>query len=234
MLDKLMSSQGLGIEEIKSFSNITALFEWLLLVLVLFYLILNREILDANPSIIFPLILFAVFVLLFHYSGLVKSKNSLTFSLEIWVMTIFITVVVAYTHHLASPLVDLYLLPVITSALLLRKNETLLLVGLVTAFCYLVGYWQLHMNLFTLKQQLVLLEIVSPILLVAYVTSILATDIKQSQSKLRVLSETDQLTGLFNMRAFNTFLRLEISRAQRYGNPFSLLMIDCDYAMLEK
>jgi len=46
--------------------------------------------------------------------------------------------------------------------------------------------------------------------------------------KLERLSVTDGLTELFNHRHFQTRLREEFGRAQRYGDPLSLLMIDLD------
>jgi diguanylate cyclase (GGDEF)-like protein len=39
---------------------------------------------------------------------------------------------------------------------------------------------------------------------------------------------TDELTGLYNRRFFNEQLERELHRARRYGQPFSLLMIDID------
>lgn len=42
------------------------------------------------------------------------------------------------------------------------------------------------------------------------------------------MSITDGATGLFNQRYFFQQLQKEISRAQRYGNPLSLLIIDID------
>jgi diguanylate cyclase (GGDEF)-like protein len=43
------------------------------------------------------------------------------------------------------------------------------------------------------------------------------------------LAVTDGLTGLFNHREFQRRLGNEIERNQRYGHPFSLLLIDIDY-----
>jgi diguanylate cyclase (GGDEF)-like protein len=67
-----------------------------------------------------------------------------------------------------------------------------------------------------------------PFLLVAYVTSMLATDILNAKKKITVLSQTDDLTGLLNMRAFNTVLEKEIAAATRYEHPFTVVMIDID------
>ena len=68
----------------------------------------------------------------------------------------------------------------------------------------------------------------SPFLLVAYVTSMLASDILHAKQRITLLSQTDDLTGLLNMRAFNRILEKEIARVTRYAHPFTVIMIDVD------
>jgi len=46
--------------------------------------------------------------------------------------------------------------------------------------------------------------------------------------KTRELSITDELTGLYNRRHFYEVLQSEVSHTQRYGHPFSLIMVDLD------
>jgi diguanylate cyclase (GGDEF)-like protein len=50
----------------------------------------------------------------------------------------------------------------------------------------------------------------------------------QELNKVRLLSLTDEFTGLPNRRAFTQRLKDEISRAQRFGSPLALAMIDLD------
>jgi len=47
--------------------------------------------------------------------------------------------------------------------------------------------------------------------------------------QLEVLASTDPLTRLFNRRKFSEVLELEISRFQRYKQPFCLINIDIDF-----
>ncbi len=42
------------------------------------------------------------------------------------------------------------------------------------------------------------------------------------------MSQTDELTGLLNLRAFNLILEKEIARATRSNLPFAVLMLDVD------
>jgi len=49
------------------------------------------------------------------------------------------------------------------------------------------------------------------------------------EEKLRHLSTIDELTGVYNRRAFNDKLHANIGRAKRYNEPLSILIIDIDY-----
>jgi diguanylate cyclase (GGDEF)-like protein len=46
--------------------------------------------------------------------------------------------------------------------------------------------------------------------------------------EIQRLAVTDQLTGLFNRRKLMETLEVEVERAQRYGRPLSLIMVDLD------
>ncbi len=53
--------------------------------------------------------------------------------------------------------------------------------------------------------------------------------LRQAHDELQLLTLKDSLTGLGNRRQFDTLLPLELARAQRSGQPLSLLMIDVDH-----
>ncbi|MBI9081999.1 MAG: sensor domain-containing diguanylate cyclase [Desulfobacterales bacterium] len=52
---------------------------------------------------------------------------------------------------------------------------------------------------------------------------------KQMENRLRELSITDGLTGLFNHRYFHVYLSREMARAERYQRPLSLICLDLDH-----
>lgn len=56
----------------------------------------------------------------------------------------------------------------------------------------------------------------------------MSRELMVERKKLRNESQSDALTGLFNMRFFRTQLAEEFSRSQRYGRPLTLLLIDVD------
>ena len=56
----------------------------------------------------------------------------------------------------------------------------------------------------------------------------LISELEESKERYRLLSITDELTGLYNSRHFGGQLTEESHRAQRYGHPLSLLLLDID------
>ncbi|OGR88750.1 MAG: hypothetical protein A3A86_07650 [Elusimicrobia bacterium RIFCSPLOWO2_01_FULL_60_11] len=53
--------------------------------------------------------------------------------------------------------------------------------------------------------------------------------LKEKQQMLVTETITDPLTGLYNLRHFQAQMEKEISRAQRHGHPFSLVIFDVDH-----
>ncbi len=49
------------------------------------------------------------------------------------------------------------------------------------------------------------------------------------QEHLKLLAETDKLTGLYNRSKLDALLQKELKRSQRYKHPFGLILIDFDY-----
>ncbi len=213
--------------ELDGFNRTLAEFEWLLLVLILGYSVIPGSS-SGNELVILACTAFAVFVILFRYLKLFSLERRWKLALETWVMIALVTFSVWHTGKSESPLLSLYLLPTIFSALTLGKVTTLLQVGLITAL-YLHAAYAAEQELFfsyaTFSQ--VLLNF-APVVLVAYLTSLLAADMRSARSFAQELAETDELTRLLNMRAFNTVLRKEEARAKQQNGHFALMMIDMD------
>lgn len=57
----------------------------------------------------------------------------------------------------------------------------------------------------------------------------LASELRETNSKLHELVFRDGPTGLYNHRYFQEMLEWEIDRASRYQNSFSLIMFDLDF-----
>jgi len=106
------------------------------------------------------------------------------------------------------------------------KWATLLVVALISA-CYMFVEGD-PANVFTLAWFSQLMATVGPLLLAAFITTMLANDIQIAKGRIRSLSETDELTGLYNMRAFARIHKREHDKSVRYARPYSVLLLDMD------
>lgn len=61
------------------------------------------------------------------------------------------------------------------------------------------------------------------------VNAIDVTKMKELEEQLKLLSQTDQLTQIFNRTKFDDSLTMEINRARRYKSDLSLIMFDIDH-----
>ncbi len=212
--------------ELQGFSRTIAELEWLLLVLVLLYFVMPSTIIMDRWSVVLAMAIFAAFVISFRYSKLFTRETQWKLAIETWAITFFITWCVYQTGGIDSPLINLYLLVIIFSALTLGKIITLLEFGLITAVYFYLA--QSNMENYSVLDFSEMTMTFAPYLLVAYLTSLLAADLKNAREGLEQLSDTDELTGLKNRRAFNSALDAEIKKAIRYKRPFTVLMLDAD------
>ncbi|MBM3359231.1 MAG: GGDEF domain-containing protein [Betaproteobacteria bacterium] len=229
MRTKTIFDPVLSSEELRGSSRTVAEIEWLLLLLVLLFQTVMVPDQETSAALAMSMFFFAAFVLSFRYANFYRQESHWKIAIETGVMIVFITWVLFYTGGAESPLADLYLLVVIVSALTLGKVATLLEMALITG-CYIwLGYPQrAAVDPFSLQSGTVLVAQVAPMLLVAYITTMLSADIRRAYGHMKLLSETDELTGVLNMRAFTAVSDRVFHQAARYARPFSVLMIDSD------
>ena len=214
--------------ELIGFNRTLAEIEWLLLALILVYLVLPTSIIDNRLQIVLGGALFAVFVIAFRYLNLFAMPGRWKLTIETWAMLALTALAVWHTGKADSPLLNLFLLSVIFSALTLGKLITLLEVGLIASFYLLAGYATHNSGVFSPQTFSELLLNFTPLILTAYVTALLSADIAFARSFAELQSDTDELTGLMNMRAFYQALGRHEQRSRRTKQPFSILMVDLD------
>ncbi len=215
-------------EELRGISRTVAEIEWLLLILVLVYQVFNGPAANDQAAISAGLFFYAAFVLGFRYTNFYKPESKWKIAIETFVMVIFITWVLYYTGKLASPLLNTYLLVIITSALALGKVTTMFEMALISACFVLLGGIAPAGGLFSLAYVGGLVAQLAPMLLVAYITTMFSADIRFGLNRARLLSETDDLTQIYNMRGFAIVAGRLFDQSARYDRPVSLLMIDSD------
>ena len=116
--------RGLEIEQaqLRGFARSIAEVEWLLLILVVLYFFFANPALARSVGVIGVLLGFAGFVLLFRYGRPLAKHTHLKLAIEILVMLAFLTAVLVALGGVQSPLLNLYLLPIVTAALALGKR----------------------------------------------------------------------------------------------------------------
>ena len=215
-------------EELRGISRTVAEIEWLLLVLVLLYQVFAGPDDHDRTAITMVLFFYAAFVLSFRYTNFYKTESRWKIAIETFAMLLFITWVLWFSGKLASPLLNTYLLVIITSALTLGKLATMLEMVLIVACFMLLGDNSSAGHVFTLAYVGGLAAQLAPMLLVAYITTMFSADIRYGLNQARLLSETDELTGLYNMRGFSIVVDRLFGQAVRYNRPATMLMIDSD------
>jgi GGDEF domain-containing protein len=224
--NSLIFDPTLSDEELRGFSRTVAEIEWLTVILVLLYQVVFSPEPDDASALAIGTLVFAGFVLTFHYLNFYRKESTWKLAIETWVMIGFITWVLMHTGRLESPLLNLYLLVVITTALTLGKAATLLQMALIGAcYAWLADPLEIDatpMYLGRLAAQL------GPLLLVAYITTMLSSDMRRALVHIKDLSQTDELTGVLNMRAFTALAERVSRQATRYSHPYAIAMIDSD------
>jgi len=215
-------------EELRGVSRTVAEIEWLLLILVLLFQVFEGPEPSDQAAISAGLFFYTAFVLSFRYTNFYKSESRWKIAIESVAMVVFITWVLWYTGKLESPLLNAYLLVIITSALTLGKLTTMFEMALIAACFVLLGENGQPGRLLSLAYIGGLVAQLAPMLLVAYITTMFSADIRFGLNRARLLSETDDLTGLYNMRGFTIAVGRLFDQAVRYNRPASVLMIDSD------
>ena len=148
--------------------------------------------------------------------------------IESWSMVIFITGVLWFTGKSSSPLLNLYLLPIILSALTLGRLVTLLQVAAIAICHLLLAASTPGLDVASLFYASQAVGQLAPFLLVAYLTTTLSADITEARERIENLAQTDALTGLYNLRMFNEVWQREHAASERDRGVYSLLLIDMD------
>src|SRR6202051_4729421 len=171
---------------------------------------------------------FAVAIVAFRGRRFLPGRTRTKLQIESWSMVIFITGVLWFTGKSSSPLLNLYLLPIILSALTLGRLVTLLQVAVVALCHLLLASAAPGIDVMSLVYASQAVGQLAPFLLVAYLTTTLSADITEARERIENLAQTDSLTGLYNVRMFNEVWQREHDACERGRGVYSLLMIDMD------
>ncbi len=222
------ADEQIDLVELKGFSRSVAELEWLLLILVILYLVVPGNMAVSEAAIIKAALGFGLFVLGFRYLNFYRLEARWKLGIEIWAMVIFITVVLWYSGKVHSPLLNLYLLVIITSGLTMGKLSTVFILAAISGAYLFMGYPSYFTADFSIEQFGVIMSVFAPYLLMAYLVTMLSADLHYAKKMFKQLSETDDMTGLDNLRSFKNTLGTEILKSERYKHVFSVVMLDAD------
>ncbi|MCI5157501.1 MAG: GGDEF domain-containing protein [Candidatus Electrothrix sp. AUS1_2] len=221
-------------EELIGYRRTVAGLEWLLLLLVVLCSKLPG-VQVPTPAILYASITaFACFISVLHYIWRSHDGTRWKLSLNMWGMTFFITAVVWETGSLSSPLLPLYFTIVMLAGTTLGTFSTIMGTLLVTACHLFLGAAELGFFMKDFEKIFHPDHLTRPIIqlfilwLLAYFVTLISKETERTKDKIRQLSRTDQLTGLWNMKMLLIFMQREYQRILAKTGKFSVLMIDAD------
>jgi diguanylate cyclase (GGDEF)-like protein len=228
LLNKVAHDMGAQVDqaELRGLARNTADGSWLLLALAGLYLfapgteMLRPALVAANFAG------FLVFSLLLRFLPRLRRPTRRKILLELVGMVAFVTVFLFSVEARAGLLLMLYLPPVIISALTLGRWPTFALTILSVCGFLLAALLRVPGEVPPGRELVELAIALAPFLLVCYVTAVLAHEIETAKERIRILSETDELTGLCNLRSFSRLHRQEHERALRHHRQYTVVMLD--------
>jgi diguanylate cyclase (GGDEF)-like protein len=221
--DTEVRSQGL-----RRFVRSTTAVEILCILLVALVLIWSK----APAAQVRPcLALIAVFgagIVMFRARRFFPRQTQIKLSIESWTMMLFITGVLWFTGKLSSSLLNLYLLPIVLSALTLGRAATMVQIGAIFVSHMLMAGADPNVDVFSLLYASQAVGTLTPFFLVAYLTTSLSADVNEAREHLENLAQIDELTGSLNMRAFNEVLHRQHLQLEKEQGVYAVIVIDID------
>ena len=171
---------------------------------------------------------FVVAIVLFRARVFFPGRTRVRLAIESWTMVVFIGGVLWFSGKGHSSLLNLFLLPVILSALTLGRMITLLQVAAIIVCHVALSLATPGVEVASLQYASQVVGQLAPILLVAYLTTTLSADITEARERIENLAQNDALTGLFNQRMFNEVWQREHAKCVAENGVYAVLMIDMD------
>jgi diguanylate cyclase (GGDEF)-like protein len=227
---RLLDETGVEVRsnELRRLVRSTSAVQIFTLLLVALVVIWSKDVVTGVTPVLIMMGGFTAAIIAFRVPRFFPRETRLKLAIESWTMMAFITGVLWYTGKNASPLLNLYLLPMILSALTLGRLITLLQIGLIFVCHLLLAAANPAVDVFTASFASRAAVELAPVLLVGYLTTALSTDISEARKQLENLAQTDALTGVLNLSAFNDIWRRYHASFLPDKGVYALLMIDID------
>jgi diguanylate cyclase (GGDEF)-like protein len=148
---------------------------------------------------------------------------------DITALIICITLFAVATGAAHSFLVPLYLIPLVAASIAFgRWWIVLLLTTVIAAVGFLLGAMTPQMDIAGPEFGVQLLSVLAPGAAVALIIAALIEQMNSAVQRISDLASTDAMTGLLNLRSFEEILQQEHRKAERFGRPYTIVVVDVD------
>jgi diguanylate cyclase (GGDEF)-like protein len=189
----------------------------------------------ATTTVSHPLIaaaglaLLSMSILLVRMIPALQRSHSRQHWLAIISLLVCISLLVVATGGIGSALVTLYLIPLAAVALAFGNWMLVALVSVAIALLgYALGALTPGIDLRSREFAVLMMSVLAPGVAVAVALGALIGQMHDAVQRIRDLAATDSLTGLLNLRAFEEVLQQEHRKAERFGRPYTLIVVDAD------
>lgn len=149
--------------------------------------------------------------------------------IDIAALIVCITLFAIATGSAHSVIVPLYLMPLVGASLAFgRWWVVLLLTCVIAAVGFLLGALTPQMDIAGPEFGVQLLSVLAPGAAVALIIAALIEQMNSAVQRISDLASTDALTGLLNLRSFEEILQQEHRKAERFGRPYTIVVVDVD------
>lgn len=202
--------------------------DWLVLLVVALYMVVNQEPPPSPVLLVVSVALFAALIVVLRWKRFPVRDIAPRIALGAAAMVLFISIVATQTGGGDSPLVNLYLLPIVLVAMTLGRRATITtFLGVSLAYLSVVVGDRPHPDFARLGARL--FGELGPFALVAYLTQLLAGSVAAARQRIENLAERDGLTGLLNLRTFRAMIEREhLIRVRTGRGGYGVLMVDID------
>jgi len=148
---------------------------------------------------------------------------------DIAALIVCITLFAVATGAAHSFMVPLYLIPLVAASLAFGRWWVVLLVTtVIAAVGFLLGALTPQTDVASPEFGVQLLSVLAPGASIALIIAALIEQMNSAVQRISDLASTDALTGLLNLRSFEEILQQEHRKAERFGRPYTIVIVDVD------
>jgi diguanylate cyclase (GGDEF)-like protein len=216
-----------GRERYAGYDKIMGNISWLLIALVS----LDIKLIPLDATSTRFLTVFCILLLLYNimarYLVFSRKSSQIKTFIDLMVFLCFIVAVSWFTGRETSPFISLMYLILMATSLTQGKRVTYFMAALAISSYVLLAAEEASFLLYRHTFVSHILELF-PFMLIAHLGAMLSGEAESARKEIERLSQTDEITGLHNMRNFFHLAEFHEKTAMRYGKNYALCMLDAD------